>query len=737
MVYDFDGLTQSTADKCESIWMLSGSEADIELEDRPALIRGRGRSDGSTRNERRPRSLSASGRRITSAVAKFVVKSKNGEERPEEGDELVAKGEFVEKESAEVVSKATARILSDRDLNTNKDVEVGNLKQSDKHEAEKGIHSTVKNEEKVEKGGGVGSVVAMLGKVLSPRRLPRTKVKATPEVICCNEESLPESPQRHRQTHRIEAAVKKPPFIDDLGEADPLPDSMISSKKTSPRIVSPLKVLSQRTIGGFLRGSGNNDATDDSPLKTKSICSSLLTASPNKQGPASILRNSSHRPVRRPSNETGSKLNDSNVTKNSVRETRSILGGSEHGIRSSYSKENDDGISTYSKTVSSLVSPRRKMSSRKLNSEEVLQRAKARRQSGTGSSSGTKKKGTSGTRQETSTSESRERPSRRFSEGSGNTAALTLATQQSYDSSLHSERKRSNRESSRGRPRKLLETKSDHISTSSTRRRATSAHPKTKMGAEGRLQRRFSEGSGNTATSRLTTRTCSTTSHSERPKSRASTSRGRPRKTLEARSDHISTTRTQRPSSESRGKQQRRFSEISGTTATDRLTTRKSASTIQSERSQSRCKSSRGRPRKSLETCSDHDSTTRGRSASTLLKHSSESRDKPQRRYSAGPGNTAAPQTYDKSLHQDSKPSDKEFSRDNMLLNDLTEKTGRTNTPSREKSTSEPAKTSPPASKEKRRGCTQIDRTSTSGRSSTPSRTRTSHDDPTMLRQKA
>jgi hypothetical protein len=583
MVYDFDGLAQSNPDKDENIWTISGSGVEIELEDRPALIRGRTRSDGFSRNERRPRSLSASGRRIASAVAKFVVKPKNGEEGSEKEEQSVV--EFEQKESAETNDKPQTRFHRRRDSNQQHVVEDAASKEHDmKHVDQtsyglRQLPSLVDIEEKSEKGGGVGSVVNMIGRVLSPRRLPRKKVIGMVETIEGKGKSPPESPLSPQQQLRHKrAAGNNSQFVEIFDDTEPIPPVVtVSPSETTTRIVSPFKAFGQRTFGSLLRHSvsAKTDATRDTLSDNSDIPS--LTASLDKH-PVGILRASSHCPVRRPSIENGSISQNRSLGKEYIGEKKSIMGSSEHGTRSTLLVESGDSSGTYSRTVSSLVSPRRKMASRKLDSAEVLQRAKARRQSGAeGSSDVKKRRGSSRSRPSQTSSDTGDKPKRRFSEGSGDTSASKLTTQTCYPS-LHSERKRSTRESSRGRPRRSLETRSDHVST--TRRRSSSAFPTTSSDGRGKPQRRFSESSGNTATSKLTTKTCDPTLNTERMQSRREASRGRPRRSLEARSDHVSTacrslsSRHSQKSSEARGKQNRRFSEGSGKTLPSRLTTR-------------------------------------------------------------------------------------------------------------------------------------------------------------------
>lgn len=616
MVYDFDGLAHSTPDdEGESVWTIRGSEVEIELEDRPALIRGRTRSDGISGRERRPRSLSASGRKIASAVAKLVVKSKNNEKVPERDEQSIL--DFDENESTEIAIKSPSRFQRGRFRKEQKVIGGGDLMQHDKQGAENNTSRINQapifagSEEKSERGSGASSVAHLIGRVLSPRRLPRKKINATLEMIDGSTKESPESPSSSQQQHRTQVAINIPPFVENVGDEESIPLAL-SPSKAAPRIVSPLKAFSQRTLGSLLRHpvSGKAEATGDSHVKATNSGPGVPTqiSSPEKQ-PVGILRASSHRPVRRPSIENVSILHESNKAKERIGEKKSMLGGSEHGTRSSCLIESDDSLENYSRTVSSLVSPRRKMASRKLDSAEVLQRAKARRQSGTGTTSDTKRRASSRTRQYQTDSDTQDKPKRQFSEGSSNTSVSRLTTQ-TCSSSQNSERERSIRESSRGRPRKSLETRSDHVS--STRRRASSTLPMTSSEARSKPKRRFSESSGNTETSKLTTRTCGSKLHSEGMQSRREGSRGRPRKSLETRSDHVSTTsrrassRISRNSSEAPDKQNRRFSEGSGNTSTSRLSARTRDTTPHSERKLSNRATSRGSARKLQEINLNH-----------------------------------------------------------------------------------------------------------------------------------
>jgi hypothetical protein len=585
MVYDFDGLAKNIPDKCESIWTISGSEVEIELEDRPALIRGRTRSDGVTRNERKPRSLSASRRRIASAVANFVGKPKFVEEGFNNEEKSVV--EFEENAPVEASTKSTTRFR--RDSTQQKKIEDSELRQHDMQEVDqisfgnRQAPRSVDIEEKSEKAGGVGSAINMIGRVLSPKKLSRKKVMGTLATIDVQGRSPPESPRSPEKPSHTGVVVNNPQFLGSFGDEESM-KNVDSPSKNASWIVSPLKAFGQRAFGSRLRHqvSGKTDATGDSH---EMASNAVMTPLDNQ--PVGILRASTHRPVRRPSIENGSTSQDRNLVKESIGGKKAILGSSEHGTRSTSLIENDDIPGKYSRTVSSLVSPRRKMASRKLDSAEILQRVEARRQSGTGSTSDTKRKGSSRTISSQISSDSREKPERQFSESSGNTSASRLTTR-TCGPSLQSDRKRLTRESSRGRPRRSLETRSDHVST--TRRRSSSAFPTSSLEARGKPQRRFSESPGNTATSKSTTKTCRPTLHAEGKPSRKADSRGRTRKSMETRSDHVSTncrsssSKHSRKSSEARGQQHRRFSEGSGNTLPTRLTTRMCDTKRQSER---------------------------------------------------------------------------------------------------------------------------------------------------------
>jgi hypothetical protein len=516
MVYDFDGLlTQKGSGVSETIWSISSSETEFDLEDRPALIRGRKRSDGLATNEVRSRSVSAGRRRITPSVSKLVTKSKI-DVVPKECREQHPSGAFEGNGSTKVHHKQQHEKRGSHRYHNNFVEEDESVKCEAKHvEAESNTFALLRApslgeiDDKSDRGSSVSSVVSMLGRVLSPRRLSRRLITETPDLIHCAPESPPKSPRRLWPTRQVDCVPNAlPPCLVDRAATDDIP-SIPSETKATAKKATPLKSFSQRAIDSLMRNqipNGKINNSVDVPKETNANSNQSdqpTPPSPSIQASLGILRASSHRSRGKlniendntltgssPSHQTRNRhstnldrkesINNDLVQKKSqdlAREQTLIRSGSERGTRSTIPKiEINDDANSYSRTVTSLISPRRKVS-RKLritaasdvSSAASIRKTRPRRQSETGSRSGGKTRGRSiGTNLSRAPSETKQKPQRRFSECSGTSTARS--TSRSIDNSLHSDLKPSI--GRRSRSRTPIQAHSDHVARRSSSRRS-------------------------------------------------------------------------------------------------------------------------------------------------------------------------------------------------------------------------------------------------------------------------
>lgn len=334
MVYDFGSLTENNySGICDSTRSISSSEAEFEIEDRPALIQKKKRLDGMSTSLRgrprsttrdvmsislrdRPRSTSAT-RRITAAIAKITEKEKKD---VVSGDVGVALLDYDDDEGDISVSNNANEKTETADLdNTRKGLSHRKCQSSVQRTTEK---ESISSRPQVLRAPSfvtiddpsenviVRTMVSSIGnpnkentptpsKRIWSQRLVKQSNSGVQNVTDAPPSpslrtSPPRSPRRFRTKDNIVAISTIPP-LDSLAKDSDVP--VFPSAETS-RCSSPLKTFGQRAMGGILRN--RKKTADDNSDPTLEVAEDLITIttssshvppmSPTKRAIAGILR---------------------------------------------------------------------------------------------------------------------------------------------------------------------------------------------------------------------------------------------------------------------------------------------------------------------------------------------------------------------------------------------------------------------------------------------------------------